>query len=77
DWPLWESFTDQYTLTADELHLSPQLASDLHDWNSEWQNRQETDPLPLGWTERGRELHGRLQEELEDVAEVRPDFDSQ
>lgn len=75
EWPLWESFSESYTLSAEDLGLSPGLASDLRSWNAEWQDRSETDPLPPGWKTLGRDLHMRLQSELGSTAEVRPDFD--
>jgi hypothetical protein len=75
EWPLWESFSDDYTLSADDLTLSPGLANELYQWNQTWQRRSETDPIPDGWMERGRELHADMQEELKDLAEVRADFD--
>ena len=75
EWPLWESFSASYTLTADDLNLTPELATDLRVWNLRWQSRSEDDPIPDGWTDEGRALHARLAAELESVAEVRPDFD--
>lgn len=55
--------------------LSSELAADLHEWNAVWQARDETEPVPDGWIERGRQLHARMQAELDAVAEVRPDFE--
>lgn len=75
EWPLWESFSDDYALSADDLNLSPDLANELYRWNRAWQSRSETDPTPDGWMDRGRELRADLQEELKDLAEVRADFD--
>ncbi|UFU03876.1 hypothetical protein LQF12_04505 [Ruania suaedae] len=77
DWPLWESFTEKYTLTAADLGLSPGLAGDLHAWNARWQHRNPEDdrPTPDEWTHAGHHLHARLQEELAAVAEVRPEFE--
>lgn len=75
EWPLWESFSEQYTLDAEDLALSGELAAQLHAWNAAWQARQETDAIPEGWVEQGRELHARVQTELDAVAEVRPDFE--
>jgi hypothetical protein len=73
-WPLWESFTDSYPMDAATLGLSDSLAADLAAWNGRWNDRDEDDPLPAGWSEEGWVLHGRLQTELDGVAEVRPDF---
>ncbi|WP_067245695.1 hypothetical protein [Microbacterium resistens] len=75
EWPLWESFSEQYALDAEDLPLSRELAAALKEWNAAWQARDETAPVPDGWIEHGRHLHARLQKELETVAEVRPDYD--
>lgn len=75
EWPLWESFSEQYTLDAEDLPLSNELTADLHKWNAVWQARDETAPVPDGWIEHGRQLHARMQAELDAVAEVRPDFE--
>ncbi|MFE5409333.1 hypothetical protein [Microbacterium sp. NPDC056569] len=75
EWPLWESFSEQYTLDAEDLPLSRELAADLHEWNAVWQARDETEPVPDAWIEHGRQLHARMQTELDAVAEVRPDFE--
>lgn len=73
-WPLWESFTEQYRLTGPDLGLTPELSKALHDWNEAWLSRGVEDPVPEGWEERGRELLIQLRSELEDIAEVRPEF---
>jgi hypothetical protein len=76
EWPIWESFSDEYTLDAEDLPLSSELSADIYAWNAAWQARAETDPVPDGWAEHGRYLHARMQAELHAVAEVRPDFES-
>lgn len=76
EWPIWESFSDEYTLDAEGLPLSSELSADIYAWNAAWQARAETDPVPDGWAEHGRYLHARMQAELHAVAEVRPDFES-
>ncbi len=73
-WPLWEDFTDGYRLTGPDLSLTPELSADLLDWNEAWLMRQEEDPLPAGWKERGLLLVRQLQDELSGVAEIRPEF---
>lgn len=75
EWPLWESFSERYALAARDLPLSRELAADLHQWNAVWQARDETEPVPEGWIEHGRLLHARMQEQLDELAEVRPDFE--
>jgi hypothetical protein len=76
DLPLWESFSENYPATAAALGLADDLAAALREWNDEWQNRPEDVPLPdeEGWRERGIRLLERLREELDGVAEVRPEF---
>lgn len=75
-WPLWESFSDRYTLSADDLGLSPALSRDLERWSGVWQDRPpgSEEPLPAGWQAEGDALHERLQAELDGVAEVRPEY---
>ncbi|MFK4836038.1 hypothetical protein ACI3KY_09940 [Microbacterium sp. ZW T2_14] len=73
-WPLWESFTDNYPMDATALGLSDSLAADLAAWNDRWQDRDLDDPPPAGWHGEGWVLYGRLQAELDGIAEVRPDF---
>ena len=73
-WPLWESFTDNYPMDAAAFDLSDSLAADLAAWNDRWQNCDLDDPPPAGWHDEGWVLYGRLQAELDGIAEVRPDF---
>lgn len=73
-WPLWESFTEEYLLTADALGLDATLSQDLADWNEAFNARHEDDPLPDGWVEEGWALARRLQSALGPTAEVRPEF---
>lgn len=73
-WPLWENFTDAYARTGPELGLSAELGAELRAWNAAWSTRDEDDPLPAGWESAGRSLVQRLQAELRDIAEVRPEF---
>lgn len=75
EWPLWESFSDQYTVNAADLSLSDEVAAELDEWNAAWQARGESEPVPDGWIEQGWRLHARMQAELRAFAEVRPDFD--
>lgn len=75
EWPFWESFSEGYTLDAEDLPLSDELAGEIYAWNAAWQDRAETDPLPDGWIEHGRHLHARMQTELDTIAEVRPGFE--
>lgn len=70
DWPLWESFTAEYTRTPDELGLSASLRDRLHAWNEDYQ-RESVGPQ---WREEGLRLHALLQDEVASFAEVRPDF---
>jgi hypothetical protein len=71
-WPLWESFSDEYNLTAADLGLSAGLSDDLLAWNREWAVHAETDSVPQSWRERGHGLWERLRGELAGVCEVRP-----
>jgi hypothetical protein len=73
-WPLWESFSDEYRLTGDDLGLSPALSQALYEWNNTWADRDLDDPLPTDWMATGETLTQQLQVELSDVAEVRPEF---
>ncbi|WP_322411174.1 hypothetical protein [Microbacterium invictum] len=75
-WPLWESSTDEYRLDNGSLPITPELGRDLFDWNEEWLDRAEDQPLPNpdGWRARGFKLLQLLQKELEGIAEVRPEF---
>ncbi|WP_090591538.1 hypothetical protein [Auraticoccus monumenti] len=74
--PLWETFTDHYTIERGALPLTPGLERDLATWQETWEDRS-PDPAPgddetfltTAWA-----LHARLERELEDIAEVRPDF---
>lgn len=74
--PLWEGFTEHYTLDRGALPLSPGLERDLAAWQETAENRShDPDPsdadafLATGWA-----LHARLERELDGIAEVRPDF---
>jgi hypothetical protein len=73
-WPLWESFSDSYNLTAADLGLSDGLSDDLLAWNRAWVAHAENDSVPDAWRERGSELVERLRGELGDVFDVRPEF---
>ena len=75
-WPLWESFTDHYRLDDQSLTVTRELADALFDWNEEWLDRDENEPLahPAEWEQRGVELVEQLRRELDGVAEVRPEF---
>lgn len=73
-WPLWESFTDSYRLTGQDLGLADALSDALLAWNFAWMERQEDEPVPDGWLERGKRLHVELQAQLRGIAEVRPEF---
>ena len=74
-WPLWESFTDEYSRTPSELGLSPELTDALRRWYDAWEPVALDGGPGAEWLEEGRRLAGALQRELRDVAEVRPDFD--
>lgn len=73
-WPLWESFTDEYRLDNGSLPITPELGRDLFDWNEEWLDRAEDQPLPNpdGWRARGFKPLQLLQKELEGIAESDP-----
>ena len=84
DWghahPLWESFTDKYTMEPGDYGISPQLAHRLRDWARFW-NRH-FDPFD-GWDEPGNEetwlttgdeLVADLELELYDTAVILPEF---
>ncbi|WJL97190.1 hypothetical protein QSU92_08550 [Microbacterium sp. ET2] len=73
-WPLWENFTQDYRLTGADLQLTRELSDALFAWNEAWLSRAENDPLPAGWEEEGHYLVSRLRNELQGVAEVRPEF---
>ncbi|QYM76005.1 hypothetical protein [Leucobacter luti] len=73
--PLWENGTDDYNLDGKDLGLSAALSADLSAWSAQWGERDEDDEtLPPGWLDRGMELWGRVQDELDGIAEVRPEF---
>lgn len=81
--PLWESFTDHYTVERGDLPLSQALETDLAAWQQAWEEQQSyASAHPEGVGEvagqehqaAGWSLHARLVDELKDVAEVRPDF---
>jgi hypothetical protein len=73
-WPLWENYTEDYRLTGPALGLSHELSEALFEWNEEWLERHEDDPLPVSWKEQGLGLLRQLRGELDGVAEVRPEF---
>ena len=73
-WPLWENFSEDYRRTGPDLGLTSELSDALFDWNEAWLARQENDPLPAGWEDEGNRLVIRLRSELDEVAEVRPEF---
>lgn len=73
-WPLWESFTEQYRLEAQDLGLTSALGRDLYDWNEVWLMTSEEDPTPAEWLKRGQQLFQQLKVELAGRAEVRPEF---
>ena len=75
EWPLWESSSERYSLTAEDRNLSQRFATGLRAWHARWLARGKTDPVPDQWIDEGHLLHARLQSELELVAEVRVDFD--
>lgn len=75
DEPLWENFSANYLVTAADLTLSDALSRHLHTWNAVWTDRDpEYGVLPPDWLDQGWALHRRLQAELGESAEVRPDF---
>lgn len=75
--PLWESFADEYQVARDALPLSPGLQDDLVAWNEHWQDRPHDADLPntRQWTADGHALVARVRAELEDIAEIRVEFD--
>jgi len=75
DWPLWESFTDKYTMDPDDYGLSESLRTDLHAWNQTYQLASLDDPPSPAWIEEGWRLFRMLRAEVDDFAEVRPEFD--
>lgn len=73
-WPLWEDYSENYRLTGPDLGLSPALSEALFEWNELWLQRHEDDPLPAGWEDQGLRLVIQLRDELNGIAEVRPEF---
>lgn len=74
-WPLWESFTDQYTMEPSDYGLSVALSDGLRAWYDEWE-RHGLDWKPDNdWFEEGRRLVELLRHEVGAFAEVRPEFD--
>jgi hypothetical protein len=75
DFPLWESFSDQYTLHAGDLPLSEALNEGLAAWTRAWDEEQTfsadrlADQIETGWS-----LHKQVQLQLRAIAEVRPEF---
>ncbi|MDS1115805.1 hypothetical protein RD149_18825 [Gordonia westfalica] len=76
--PLWESFTDNYPADPSKLGISVTLADELESWNDHWNARDPEDDLPdaRAWLATGRHLYHRVQDELDGVAEVVPEFDA-
>lgn len=74
--PLWEDFVaDVGTgLEPGELKIPQGLARGLLAWNDEWVSHDETEVMADHWFEQGIDFFRELQGELQDIAEVRPDF---
>lgn len=72
---LWESFTDMYVLEPGDLPLGEKLEQELVDWNLEWESYGLEADRPKSWVEKGWILHSKVQAALEEVAEVRPEFE--
>ncbi|MGW9631335.1 hypothetical protein ACWGST_11580 [Agromyces sp. NPDC055520] len=74
-WPLWESFTDQYSMKPSDYGMSHTLADGLCAWYDDWE-RGGIDWEPDNtWLEEGRRLVVLMRQEVGAFAEVRPEFD--
>jgi hypothetical protein len=80
DYPLWEDFTDKYTMEPGDYGISPELGRRLRDWARFWQRH--LDPFD-GWDDPGNErewlatgdeLVRALELEVYDIAVVVPEF---
>lgn len=69
--PLWETFTDNYPAEPENLGLEQALADDLRDWNDAWAGESVD---PAHWRVEGIALHQRVQDALNGIAEVAPQF---
>lgn len=74
-WPLWENFTDQYTMKPSDYGLSDMLSDGLRAWYDAWERRGIDWEPDNAWLEEGRRLVELLRHEVGAFAEVRPEFD--
>lgn len=74
DYPLWESFSESYAISAADLGLSAELAGALRAWQQEWEGRDDASSPSEEWYREGWRLTDLLQREVAGFAEVRPDF---
>ncbi|MCY7290255.1 MAG: hypothetical protein LH624_18935, partial [Cryobacterium sp.] len=70
NYPLWESFTDKYTMEPDDYGLSPQLGQRFNQWSRFWQQHFDKGL----WLTTGDELVRLLEIEVYDIAVVLPRF---
>lgn len=76
DYPLWESGSDHYTVSATDLGLSEPLALALSTWQQLWEAERlwdsgwSSNERRLSWKHEGDLLCERLREELWLVADV-------
>ncbi|HJE52540.1 MAG TPA: hypothetical protein K8V15_11305 [Tessaracoccus flavescens] len=75
-WPLWESFTEHYTLAPDDLGLSEQLVDLLEAAHAEWERLADANlngetPDESALRAADRQAFAVLRRELADVADVR------
>ena len=80
DYPLWESGSDNYTVTAADLGLSTELGEGLRLWQERWHEEcldssdWSSEQARLDWLRDGAALCERLQFEVWDFAEVLREF---
>lgn len=73
-WPLWENFTDQYTMKPSDYGLSDMLSDGLRAWYDEWERHGIDWEPDNAWLEEGYRLVELLRREVGAFAEVRPEF---
>lgn len=80
DYPLWEDFTDKYTMEPSDYGVSAKLGQRLNEWSRFWQLHYDPfdgwdDPEnQTRWLETGDALVRLLEVEVYDIAVVLPQF---
>lgn len=74
-WPLWESFSGNYTVSPADLGLSSSLSDGLRHWYDEWEQRGIDWHPDDRWLHDGHRLVELMRAEVGTEAEVRPEFD--